>query len=136
MIETKKKSQGKSFLQTEILRSRTNKLKACFPPPASGRVVQVLGPVVDIVFLNKRCKLLDSLIISSLARSCCCEVQKLLSNGNIRTISLDPTDGLRRYERVLCTGHPIKVPVGLLTLGRIFNALGENVDYSIQLNIM
>ena len=93
-----------------------------------GQVRQILGPVVDIVFSNKGCKLLDSLLISSLAGSCCCEVQKLLSNGTVRTISLDPTDGLKRYERVLCTGHTIKVPVGLSTLGRIFNALGEGVD--------
>ena len=93
-----------------------------------GQVRQILGPVVDIVFPNKGCKLLDSLLISSSAGSCCCEVQKLLSNGTVRTISLDPTDGLKRYERVLCTGHTIKVPVGSSTLGRIFNALGEGVD--------
>ena len=96
---------------------------------SQGIVIQVLGPVVDIVFSdNKGPKLLDSIIISLLDLSCCCEIQQLLYGGTVRTIALDPTDGVKRGDRRYWGGFPIKAPVGLITLGRIFNALGEYVD--------
>ena len=101
-----------------------------------GKVVQVLGPIVDVVFKRRGCKLLDAVLVilhktvslKESSFSCICEVQQLLQDGSMRTIAMEPTQGMRRGDQVINTGYPIRVPVGKITLGRIFNCIGEAID--------
>ena len=99
-----------------------------------GRVVQIIGPVLDIVFSKGNVpNIYNALTISSknaagLDLAVTCEVQQLLGDNAIRAVSMQPTDGLMRGMEVIDTGKPLSVPVGKVTLGRIFNVLGEPVD--------
>ena len=99
-----------------------------------GRVSQVIGPVVDVTFPDgKLPNLLNALEIkgkttSGQNTSVTIEVQQLLGDHNVRGISMTATEGLSRGLEVVDTGAPLTVPVGDLTLGRIFNVLGETVD--------
>jgi len=95
----------------------------------TGFISQIIGPVLDIEFPNGELpKVYNALVISSGDSSVTCEVQQLLGNNKVRTVSMTSTDGLKRGSSVLDTGAPITVPVGVKTLGRIFNVLGEPVD--------
>jgi len=95
----------------------------------TGFISQIIGPVVDIEFPNGELpKVYNALVISSGDESITCEVQQLLGNNKVRAVSMTATDGLKRGSSVLDTGAPITVPVGVKTLGRIFNVLGEPVD--------
>nr|UXD06224.1 ATP synthase CF1 beta subunit [Eutreptia sp. CCAC 1914B] len=112
-----------------------------------GTIVQIIGPVMDIVFPpGKMPSIYNSLIVKGVIESgeeltVVCEVQQLLGNNVVRAISMNATDGLQRGMNVEDTGSALKVPVGTTTLGRIFNVLGEpvdemgDVDYSTQLSI-
>ena len=99
-----------------------------------GRVVQIIGPVLDIVFPKSEVpNIYNALTIRSknaagLELCVTCEVQQLLGDSCVRAVSMNPTDGLMRGMEVLDTGTPLTVPVGKATLGRIFNVLGEPVD--------
>jgi len=99
-----------------------------------GRVIQIIGPVLDIVFTKGQVpNIYNALTISAknaagLELAVTCEVQQLLGDNAIRAVSMQPTDGLMRGMEVLDTGKPLSVPVGKGTLGRIFNVLGEPVD--------
>jgi F-type H+-transporting ATPase subunit beta len=99
-----------------------------------GRVIQIIGPVLDIVFNKGQVpNIYNALTISSknaagLELEVTCEVQQLLGDNAVRAVSMQPTDGLMRGMEVLDTGRPLTVPVGKGTLGRIFNVLGEPVD--------
>merc|ERR1711924_399582 len=73
-------------------------------------------------------KVYNALVISSEESSVTCEVQQLLGSNKVRAVSMTSTDGLKRGAAVVNTGAPITVPVGVPTLGRIFNVLGEPVD--------
>jgi F-type H+-transporting ATPase subunit beta len=100
----------------------------------SGRVLQIIGPVLDVVFpKGKVPNIYNALIISAknaagTNMSVTCEVQQLLGDSCVRAVAMNPTDGLMRGMEVLDTGKPLSVPVGKATLGRIFNVLGEPVD--------
>jgi len=95
----------------------------------TGFISQIIGPVLDIEFPNGELpKVYNALVISSGDSSVTCEVQQLLGNNKVRAVSMTSTDGLKRGSSVLDTGAPITVPVGVKTLGRIFNVLGEPVD--------
>jgi len=99
-----------------------------------GRVVQIIGPVLDIAFpQNQVPNIYNALTITSknaagLEVSVTCEVQQLLGDSCVRAVSMNPTDGLMRGMEVVDTGKPLTVPVGQATLGRIFNVLGEPID--------
>jgi F-type H+-transporting ATPase subunit beta len=99
-----------------------------------GRVVQVIGPVLDVVFPKGNVpNIYNALTIhaknaAGTEMSVTCEVQQLLGDSCVRAVSMNPTDGLMRGMEVLDTGNPLSVPVGKATLGRIFNVLGEPVD--------
>ena len=98
---------------------------------SSGKVVQVVGPVVDIEFPldEKLPEINDALKIKeSDDKTLTTEVALELGDGVVRTIAMDGTDGLQRGMEVENTGAPISVPVGDDTLGRVFNVLGEPVD--------
>lgn len=99
-----------------------------------GRVVQIIGPVLDIVFAKGQVpNIYNALTIraknaAGIEMAVTCEVQQLLGDNCVRAVSMNPTEGLMRGMEVVDTGKPLSVPVGKVTLGRIFNVLGEPVD--------
>jgi F-type H+-transporting ATPase subunit beta len=97
---------------------------------ATGRIVQILGGVVDAAFPEGAVPdLFEAIRVDRPDRQpLILEVQKHLGNGWVRTVAMDSTDGLQRGVPAVATGKPIMVPVGPATLGRIFNVLGLPVD--------
>lgn len=98
---------------------------------AYGEIIQVIGPVVDIVFPEGQApQILNALKIEDKEKNInlTLEVEQLTGNYTARCVALGPTDGLARGMKVMDTGLPITVPVGEQTLGRIFNLLGEAID--------
>jgi F-type H+-transporting ATPase subunit beta len=94
-----------------------------------GRVVQVMGPVVDVEFPGGDLPdIYHAIAIPRNGGQLIAEVQQHLGNDWVRCVAMDATDGLRRGIEVINTGKPISVPVGTSTLGRIFNVLGEPID--------
>ncbi|NUL81392.1 MAG: F0F1 ATP synthase subunit beta [Armatimonadetes bacterium] len=96
-----------------------------------GKVVQVMGPVVDIRFPASELPEINNAIkITSqeLGLDLTCEVAQHLGDDTVRTVSMASTDGLVRGIDAVDTGAPITVPVGRETLGRLFNLLGEPID--------
>lgn len=94
-----------------------------------GTVTQIIGPVVDVEFVEKLPALLNALHLELADKSIMTlEVEQQLSPTEVRCIALGPTDGLERGLAVLDTGAPITVPVGLATLGRMFNVVGDIID--------
>ncbi len=94
---------------------------------SSGKIVQIIGAVVDVEFERKDVpKIYEALTIASTGTTL--EVQQQLGDGVVRTIALGSTDGLKRNLEVATTGAPIKVPVGKKTLGRIMDVLGNPID--------
>jgi len=94
-----------------------------------GRVVQVMGPVVDLEFPDGDLpEIYDAVDIVRDEGKLVVEVQQHLGNEWVRCIAMDSTDGLRRGMDAISTGTPIQVPVGRATLGRIFNVVGEAID--------
>jgi len=94
---------------------------------SSGKIVQIIGAVVDVEFERKDVpKVYDALTIAETGTTL--EVQQQLGDGVVRTIALGTTDGLKRNLEVETTGAPIKVPVGTKTLGRIMDVLGNPID--------
>jgi F-type H+-transporting ATPase subunit beta len=98
---------------------------------ATGKVAQVMGPVVDARFpAGELPAILNAVTIDDPERGIhlVCEVAQHLGDDIVRCIALDSTDGLVRGMPVVDTGGPISVPVGPETLGRVFNLLGEPID--------
>ncbi|HFD40260.1 MAG TPA: F0F1 ATP synthase subunit beta, partial [Anaerolineae bacterium] len=96
---------------------------------SKGRVVQVMGPVVDIEFPSGDLpEIYDAVEIPRQDGKLVVEVQQHLGHEWVRCVAMDTTDGLRRGMEAINTGRPISVPVGTATLGRIFNVLGEAID--------
>jgi F-type H+-transporting ATPase subunit beta len=96
---------------------------------SAGFITQIIGPVVDAEFPNgKLPKIYNAIIIGEGESAVTCEVQQLLGNNRVRAVSMTSTDGLKRGMSVVDTEGAISVPVGKVTLGRIFNVLGEAVD--------
>ena len=108
---------------------------------SSGRIVQVIGPVVDVEFpVNKEIPEINHALIvrktttgneeqdARKENTVVLEVALQLGNGVLRTIAMESTDGLQRGMEVTDTGGSISVPVGEETLGRMFNVLGETID--------
>ncbi|GAB1471234.1 F0F1 ATP synthase subunit beta [Chloroflexota bacterium] len=96
----------------------------------NGRVVQILGGVVDVEFPEGNIpKLFEAITVDrDNKEALVLEVQKHLGGGWVRTVAMDSTDGLQRGVPAKATGAPITVPVGPATLGRIFNVLGKTID--------
>ena len=94
-----------------------------------GKVVQVMGPVVDVRFNEGELpEILNALTIPVGDRTLTVEVAQHIGDNTARCIAMSSTDGLQRGVDVTDTGAPISVPVGKETLGRIFNVLGDAVD--------
>ncbi len=96
--------------------------------PITGRIAQVIGPVVDVIFEEQMPALYDALTVKRERGVLVLEVEQHLAGGRVRTIAMDSTDGLVRGMEVVATGAPISVPVGRGSLGRMFNVIGETID--------
>ena len=97
-----------------------------------GKVAQIIGPVVDVVFDTQNAelpKIYDSLEITKKDGSkLVLEVQSHVGEDTVRTISMDSTDGLSRGQEVIGTGAPIQMPIGADVYGRLFNVIGDAID--------
>jgi len=94
-----------------------------------GFITQIIGPVIDVEYPNGTLpKMFNALNVMSGNSIVVVEVQQLLGDNKVRAIAMSATDGLKRGLEVVDTKNPITVPVGIPTLGRIFNVLGEPVD--------
>ena len=99
----------------------------------TGRVIQVIGPVVDVEFLPEQLPSIFNAVSiegenGGVKVEIIAEVMQHLGSSTVRCVAMSSTDGLTRGMQAIDTGAPIKVPVGPGTLGRIFNVLGETVD--------
>src|SRR3954471_8417645 len=99
-------------------------------PAATGRVIQITGPVVDIEFpAGQLPTILNAVEIQRERQDpLVCEVQQHLGNNWVRAVAMTTTDGLARGTVAVDTGAPISVPVGPSTLGRVFDVLGRPID--------
>jgi len=102
--------------------------------PSTGRIIQVLGPVIDVEFppgrlpaIYSACRVTNP-FINDQPENLVVEVAQHLGENTVRCISMDTTDGLTRGLAVRDTGAPVRVPVGREVLGRIINVIGEPVD--------
>lgn len=94
-----------------------------------GKVIQVIGPVVDVEFQSAQVPALyNALEINNDGKNLVLEVAGHLGDGRVRAVAMGPTDGLKRGDEATDTGSPIRVPVGKEILGRMFNLLGEPID--------
>ncbi|MCU1656826.1 MAG: F-type H+-transporting ATPase subunit beta [Pseudonocardiales bacterium] len=103
----------------------------------TGRVVRVIGPVVDVEFGRNSIPaiynaLTTEISLGELSKTLTLEVAQHIGDDMVRAIALQPTDGLVRGAEVTDTGSPITVPVGDVTKGHVFNALGQPLDVSVD----
>jgi F-type H+-transporting ATPase subunit beta len=99
-----------------------------------GKVVQVIGPVVDIEFEGGHLPAIYNAVRITSTEGAqkldvICEVEQHLGENRVRTVAMKPTDGMQRGMTAADTGAPITMPVGQATLGRVMNVLGEPVDF-------
>src|SRR5256884_3856942 len=115
-----------------------------------GRIEEIQGVVIEAVFPDKLPEINHAIkvrrpeaaqseededIAASADPYVICEVQQLLGDDRVRAVAMDTTDGLARGTEVIDTGAPITVPVGEMTLGRIFNLLGETIDHGEPIEV-
>ena len=106
-----------------------------------GKIVEVKGPVVDVLFTDELPAINEALTVNvsandnnGVAIKLTLEVALHVGNKKVRCIAMDSTDGLVRGMEVKATGAPITIPVGRCTLGRVFNVLGEAIDKKGDVN--
>ena len=96
---------------------------------SKGHVTQVMGPVVDVRFEDGTLpEIYNALVVQDENTDLTLEVALHLGDNSVRTIAMSSTDGVKRGATVENLGRPISVPVGDVTLGRVFNVLGEKID--------
>ena len=93
-----------------------------------GKIVQVMGPVVDVQFDGTLPKIKDALEVNNNGKKAVMEVAQHIGNNVVRCIMLAASEGLYKDMQVEATGGSIKVPIGEKTLGRLFNVVGETID--------
>jgi F-type H+-transporting ATPase subunit beta len=100
-----------------------------------GKVIQIAGPAIDIQFLEGQIPVINTAVhITSEGFTVptpidvMVEVAQHIGEGRVRAIALQPTDGMVRGMKAVSLGHPIEVPVGNQTLGRVMNVIGQPVD--------
>lgn len=96
--------------------------------PAQGYITQVIGAVVDVAFEGVMPEILNALETENQGKRLILEVAQHLGEQTVRTIAMDATEGLVRGQPVKDLGHPIRIPVGRGTLGRIMNVVGDPID--------
>src|SRR4051794_23284005 len=113
-----------------------------------GRIEEIQGVVIEAVFPDKLPEINSAIVIerednpeeqegisSGTGTHLVCEVQQHLGDDRVRAVAMDTTDGLSRGTEIFDTGGPITVPVGDVTLGRIFNLLGEPIDQGADIEV-
>src|SRR3954464_4264928 len=117
-----------------------------------GRIEEIQGVVIEAVFPEELPEINNAITIARTAHEhqaseqsvahdaegqeiLVCEVQQHLGDDRVRAVAMDTTDGLARGAEVIDTGGPITVPVGEITLGRIFNLLGETIDQGEEIEV-
>src|SRR5207244_8258910 len=116
-----------------------------------GHIEEIRGVVIDVVFHERLPEINHAIVIQRPAAAAeeeaagissgaggavlVCEVQQHLGDDRVRAVAMDTTDGLARGAEVIDTGAPITVPVGEMTLGRIFNLLGEPIDHGPPIEV-
>ena len=105
-----------------------------------GKVVQVIGPVIDVEFAPADMPEIFNALeldekVGDLHVKLTSEVQQHLGRNQVRAISMSTTDGVVRGMKVRNTGAAISVPIGMNTLGRVFNLLGETVDHGAPFEV-
>src|SRR5712671_3133211 len=113
-----------------------------------GRIEEIQGVVIEAVFPDKLPEINHAIVIhresnpeeqegisAGTGLDLVCEVQQHLGDDRVRAVAMDTTDGLARGTEVEDTGGPITVPVGEVTLGRIFNVLGETIDQGAEIEV-
>lgn len=93
-----------------------------------GKIKKIIGPVVDVEFEENLPAVYNALTVKNGDKVLVLEVEQHIGGNVVRTVAMDTTDGLARGMEVTDTGSPISVPVGVDTLGRIFNVLGDVID--------
>lgn len=93
-----------------------------------GKIVQVMGPVVDVEFEGKLPKIKEALEVQNGGKRAVMEVAQHIGSNTVRCIMLAASEGLYKDMQVEATGDSIKVPIGEKTLGRLFNVVGETID--------
>src|SRR6056297_583904 len=97
-----------------------------------GKITQIIGPVIDVVFDQENIKLPEIYESLEIERenqiNLVLEVQQHIGENTVRTVAMDSTDGLMRGTNVIATGSPILMPIGDEVKGRIFNVTGDAVD--------
>jgi F-type H+-transporting ATPase subunit beta len=99
----------------------------------TGRIVEIKGVVLDVVFPDRLPEILTALEIELERGTLVAEVQQHLGDDRVRAVAMDSTDGLARGLEVVDTGQPISVPVGKATLGRLWNVIGQAIDGKAEL---
>jgi F-type H+/Na+-transporting ATPase subunit beta len=94
----------------------------------TGRILQIMGPVIDVEFSQALPEIYGALQVKNGDHELILETQQDLGWNTVRCVAMGPTEGLSRGLEVTDLGHPIMVPVGPKTLGRLFNVLGETID--------
>jgi F-type H+-transporting ATPase subunit beta len=94
----------------------------------TGIIKRIIGPVVDVTFENGVPDVYSALTVDNNGKTIVLEVEQHIGDNTVRAVAMDSTDGLSRGVEVTNTGKPISVPVGGITLGRMFNVLGEPID--------
>src|SRR3954468_9311444 len=113
-----------------------------------GRIEEIQGVVIEAVFPDELPEINSAIVIerednpeeeegvsAGTGTLLVCEVQQHLGDDRVRAVAMDTTDGLARGTEVIDTGGPITVPVGEITLGRIFNLLGETIDQAGDIEV-
>jgi len=100
-----------------------------------GKIEVINGVVIEASFADKLPEINSALEVQLGGHTLVLEVQQHLGDDRVRTVAMDATDGLARGVEVVDTGGPITVPVGNMTLGRIFNLLGETIDDGPELEV-
>src|ERR1700675_1308238 len=106
------------------------------PDKKVGKIVQIIGPVIDVEFeAGHLPEIYNALRVVSEGQGgsgkidVIAEVEQHLGENRVRAVAMKPTDGMQRGMAATDLGHPIEVPVGPGTLGRVMNVLGEPVDF-------
>src|SRR5918911_1947910 len=121
--------------------TQENKIEETTERRNVGRIEEIQGVVIEAVFPDELPEINHAIVIerednpeesegvsAGTGEVLVCEVQQHLGDDRVRAVAMDTTDGLARGTEVVDTGGPITVPVGKVTLGRIFNLLGEPID--------
>merc|ERR1712038_2215654 len=119
---------SRTYRSRKMLRLTRGLQQAANQGPLIGKVVAVIGPVVDVQFDGGRPPILNALEGQGRENRLVLEVANHMGQNTVRTIAMDATERLVRGQAVLDTGAPIRVPVGPKTLGRIINVIGEPID--------